>query len=155
LKRARGKYASESEEGQVYNAPYGWEKVVMDGPEEITSNDISPETQYVEYTQESENFNKETNNEETEAEPESYSVEDLTNAFMEDPSDDYATWAQGQQSEEQQGMSSTEDLDAVVCEDWAEHQRNEQSDEPVGPIASRAVLGQDSGNHPEFDISLV
>jgi chromosome segregation ATPase len=155
LKRASGEYANESEEGQVYNAPYGGEKVVMDGSEEITSNDISPGTQYVEYTQESENFNKETNNEETEAEPESYSVEDLTNAFVEDPSDNYATWAQGQQSEEQQGMSSTEDLDAVVCEDWAEHQRNEQSDEPVGPIASRAVLGQDSRNLPEFDISLV
>jgi chromosome segregation ATPase len=155
LKRASGEYANESEEGQVYNAPYGGEKVVMDGSEKITSNDISPGTQYVEYTQESENFNKETNNEETEAEPKSYSVEDLTNAFVEDPSDNYATWAQGQQSEEQQGMSSTEDLDAVVCEDWAEHRRNEQIDEPVGPIASRAVLGQDSGNHPEFDISLV
>jgi chromosome segregation ATPase len=155
LKRARGECVSESEEVQAYNTPYGGEKVIMDGPEEITSNDISPKTQNVKYTQESENFNEETNKEEAEAEPESYSVEDLTNAYMEDPADDYATWAQGQQSEGQQGMSSTEDLDAVVREDWEEHQRNEQSDEPVGPIASRAVLGQDSGNHPEFDISLV
>jgi chromosome segregation ATPase len=153
LKRARGEYASESEEGQVYNAPYGGEKVV-DGPEVITSNNNSHETQNAEDTQSSEHLNEETN-EETEADPDSNSTEDIMNAFMEDPSDDYATWAQGQQSEGQQGMSSTEDLDAVVCEDWAERQRNEQSDEPVGPIASRAVLGQDSGNHPEFDISLV
>jgi hypothetical protein len=154
LKRARGEYESESEEGQAYNAPYGGEEVVVNGPEVITSNNNSHETQNAEDTQSSEHFNKETNKE-TEADPDSNITEDIMNAFMEDPTDDYATWAQGQQSEGQQGMSSTEDLDAVVCEDWAEHQRNEQSDEPVGPIASRAVLGQDSGNHPEFDISLV
>jgi chromosome segregation ATPase len=154
LKRARGEYESESEEGQAYNAPYGGEEVVVNGPEVITSNNNSHETQNAEDTQSSEHFNKETNKE-TEADPDSNSTEDIMNAFMEDPTDNYTTWAQGQQSEGQQGMSSTEDLDAVVCEDWAEHQRNEQSDEPVGPIASRAVLGQDSGNHPEFDISLV
>jgi chromosome segregation ATPase len=176
LKRARGEYESENEEGQAYNAPYGGEKIVMVGPEEITSNDISPETRNAEDTQPLEHLNEETN-EETEADPDSNSTEDIMNAFMEDPSDDYATWAQGQQSEGQQGMSSTEDLDAVVwhtclscdqemplylkeiheknCEDWAEYQRNEQSDEPVDPITFRAVLGQDSGNPPEFDISLV
>jgi chromosome segregation ATPase len=83
LKRARGEYASESEEGQVYNAPYGGEKVV-DGPEVITSNNNSHETQNAEDTQSSEHLNEETN-EETEADPDSNITEDIMNAFMEDP----------------------------------------------------------------------